>query len=1088
MSADRQTRQWLSGATLAVALWLCLAAGESVAKGRPGCERNEIGGLESYTFDGLVEQRSGNFWELAWPAPGAKAPAELLPPQDLGQMAADPAAAGAQLLAAIDARLCRQRPALPELKWKTFLQAQHGGGGGLAWQSLYALQSIGGVAVEHASCQANFARDGRFLNLACRLVLPEHVALREEQWPDDATVIAAAEKAYLADLANVPGPGQSVATIERRYYGEAPVVLAHHSGCGWSSVHALTLEASYACDPEPAVPAGQSAVDDGHLLLLDDIPPYFTDGAFVADGQGGFIIAGELQRTWQDEAAGLQIDRGVYLLAYDASGALRWRRRLENASNRFWLYPQAGGEWLVWQHYSEVDDGQETAYAHWQLLSAESGQPLQAARRFILPSYGELQVGPAGQRVYLQVSQPRSPQQLWAMDRNGTMLWKSPVGDTSLSWGFQPMAGGGVAVLLVNGPDDEHYTLRQLGPGGETVHEATLQLSRDHSVALLQVGRGRADIKVETGASDARAHAELQSYSLSDGELLQRRILPREQMQLLPDGQVVYFGRDKGWALVGEEGPGGSWRRHLRLGPDAASFSHAVVDGDELVLLAHVDYPRKASTTPDRRAVLRINRADARQFDRATDCPLVRGAELRELELTLWQDFHLTFRTPYEERRPDWDCPDRQRIQYRDFMVALTGALAHRDYLGRGFFAVIELESGQPGVQIRGGSEGFGYQGGQRGYAVRAEFGDADALAAFLHEKLEPHARRSFALRDAFFLHTGVGLAAMYPYRGEEGTLAQYQTMMERLLAEVRRKPATAYLGPDHLQGAVLALGEQGLSFQGGASTYTESPIAVPEFSAATLLSLLKVHRSERSEQYRQNCSEALQRDRDAQERLNLALECKKPAQIRQALAQGANPHHVWEGAEGTPAVHGARGYPKGLAMMLAAGAALDERDRFGNTLLHTAARHGERANLLRLARDYPALANTTAYDGATALHRALVEPRYDPAVLAPLISAQRDINARNIDGETALHLALHSPAVVARLLAAGADPNARDERGRTPLHRAAAMWLGQGSIAELLAAGADAALQDADGKTALDIARQRLLPANADLLGGVSL
>jgi ankyrin repeat protein len=111
--------------------------------------------------------------------------------------------------------------------------------------------------------------------------------------------------------------------------------------------------------------------------------------------------------------------------------------------------------------------------------------------------------------------------------------------------------------------------------------------------------------------------------------------------------------------------------------------------------------------------------------------------------------------------------------------------------------------------------------------------------------------------------------------------------------------------------------------------------------------------------------------------------------------------------------------------------------------------------------------------------------PGFPAPSLAPLVQAQEDINARNIDGETALHLAVHSPEIVALLLEAGAEPNVRDERGATPLHRAAAVWLGENSVSLLLAAGADPGLRDEDGNTARMIAEQRRLPANVGVLKG---
>ena len=90
-------------------------------------------------------------------------------------------------------------------------------------------------------------------------------------------------------------------------------------------------------------------------------------------------------------------------------------------------------------------------------------------------------------------------------------------------------------------------------------------------------------------------------------------------------------------------------------------------------------------------------------------------------------------------------------------------------------------------------------------------------------------------------------------------------------------------------------------------------------------------------------------------------------------------------------------------------------------------------------------------------------------------IAAGTDVNAKNVDGWTPLHLAT-TKEIAELLIAEGADVNAKDYLGRTPLHRSR-----RKEIVELLiAAGADVNAKNDYGTTPLDWAVDK---ETADLL-----
>ena len=208
---------------------------------------------------------------------------------------------------------------------------------------------------------------------------------------------------------------------------------------------------------------------------------------------------------------------------------------------------------------------------------------------------------------------------------------------------------------------------------------------------------------------------------------------------------------------------------------------------------------------------------------------------------------------------------------------------------------------------------------------------------------------------------------------------------------------------------------------------------------------------------------------------------------IARCLEAGADPNPTASADDqnGPWLLHLASTYardPAVIAALVAGGADVRARDRFGNTPLHAAAENATPAAVRALVQagadiDAPqGEAGGYSRGGPTPLHSAASNP--NPEVAATLLEAGADVAARASPwGGTPLHVAARNPnpAVAALLLDAGANVNARQFAwisspvtfagqdvttrrlgGITPLHEAAMGNPNPEVLALLLDAGAD--------------------------------
>ena len=183
-------------------------------------------------------------------------------------------------------------------------------------------------------------------------------------------------------------------------------------------------------------------------------------------------------------------------------------------------------------------------------------------------------------------------------------------------------------------------------------------------------------------------------------------------------------------------------------------------------------------------------------------------------------------------------------------------------------------------------------------------------------------------------------------------------------------------------------------------------------------------------------------------------------------FANGHTPLHLAAAFDENPAV---------VEALIAAGADVGALyQHLGETPLHAAAESNENPAVAEALLAAGADVGARNPLGVTPLHWAAAFNTR--AVIEALLAAGADLAARKDDDDrdTPLHVAARlnrNIAVVAALLDAGANLEARNVRGQMPLHRAADRYRGGPAIKALVAAGANVEARDEDGNTSLHVA-----------------
>jgi ankyrin repeat protein len=144
------------------------------------------------------------------------------------------------------------------------------------------------------------------------------------------------------------------------------------------------------------------------------------------------------------------------------------------------------------------------------------------------------------------------------------------------------------------------------------------------------------------------------------------------------------------------------------------------------------------------------------------------------------------------------------------------------------------------------------------------------------------------------------------------------------------------------------------------------------------------------------------------------------------------------------------------------------QADNGGNTPLLVAVRRGASVDTVRKILDKNAVVNARNQEGDTALHLAV--RNNNAAVGELLLSRGAEIFLQNAKGESPLYLTFYSPGGYRQWMFNQIVLSARDGTGNTILHYAT-QWAMDAAIPEIVAKGANLEAQNVTGETPLFIA-----------------